>query len=324
MKKTLSLILALFLCFALSYSTFADVWIPPIDDESYCAGLEELAYSKGGAEVLNRFASEYLHAGLKTFDESTADGVIAAAVVRMIMQHPEQYNRVLRDPTGVTGISEEAFASCAEARFGRTLRAGDFYSCENGYFLVSESTPLTVETPSDTSYAKSSDFSSYADHAAHPRNLFAYANSAYYLGDGNYQMYFLTYETTSDPETCYAINDPETAENARRVGYCYMMLKYSGDVEATQFDPSDFTLLGFYTDTLTEEETERLNQRETQTVTEPESPPTFAMAVDDAPTDEAPQDAGFWTTGTILLTVGIAVLAVGAAIAVLLIKKIKR
>lgn len=332
MKKLISLTLALLFCFAISLSAFADVWIPPIDDEYYCQALKELAHSKGGAEVLNRYASEYLQAGLKTFDESTADEEIAAVVVRMILQHPKQYEGVMSDPSGVTGISAEAFAACAETRFGRTLRAEDFFECMNGSFLVSESTTAAYETPSNAAYAQSGKFGDYADDAAHPRNVFAYAEDSYYMGDGIYQFSFRIYETTSDPETCYALNDPRTAENALCVGYCYIALKYSGDVEATQFDASGFSLLHFLNDRLSEEELAFLNEEEPQEVSEleTEATPTFETVtehgtpIDEATVDEAPKESGFWTIGTIITVIAVAVAALGAGAAILLLKKKKR
>lgn len=307
MKKLISLALALLLCCALSLTAFADLWIPPTDDGGYCDALAMLAWRKDEVEVINRYASEYLQAGLEFFSDSTADEDVAAAVVRMICQHPERYEGISYacGRVAVIGIPEEVFAACAEEKFGRTLRADNFFDCENGIFHVKETAELWELS-----------------------NRFAVAEVSYYNGESNYHFSFKIYETTADPETCYALEDPTAAENAEFIGYCYIDLRYSGYLTATHFEASDFTLtqLDVYAMSVSPVETEIAETRETQQQTPEETAAPSASESTEAHAQiEEPQKGdGFWTTETIVVTAVVAAAVIGAGIAVLLLWKKKR
>lgn len=333
MKKLLCLLLTLSFGISLSLPAFADVWIPPVDDDFYCEAFAQIYDTKEGRELINRYASEYLHAGVDTVYESTPDAEIASAVVRMICRYPERYEGVMLacGTSGCVGIPDEAFTACAESRFGRTLRAEDFFSCEKGYILVSESTTLTVSTPSDASVLHVGDFGDHADRAAHPRSLFAHAERCYYQGDGEYAFWFGTYETTGDAEAYYDLNDPLSAENAQLVGFCNLSVKFVGDVEATQFDASDFYLLWLETYKFTEEEVKLYNEpdpsesaEETEASAPFETVTEHGTPVETATVEETAERGGFRSTGTILLTAAVFTAAIGACVAILRIKKKKR
>ncbi len=302
MKKLFSLVLALLLCCALSVSAFADVWIPPTDDGGYCEALVQLAFNKEEAEAFNRFAGEYLSAGLEGFDKSTTDEEVAAAVVRMILQHPERYEGVISsyDSSGVVGISAEAFAACAEEKFGRTLRAEDYYTLREHRFLVTASDTGSGETP----------------------HRFVSASAGFYNGDRTYHFMFELYETTADPETCYALEDPLDAENAEFVGYFYLDLYYSGDIEATTIQTSDLTVTGF--DMFTFVTPDWTELAETQETAEAETDVRVETEAVAAPLSENSNDSGFWKTETIIVTAVVTAAALGAVVAILLIWKKKR
>lgn len=308
MKKLIIIVLTLLLCSAFSLNAFADVWIPPTDDGGYCEALAELASNPEEAEVLNRFASEYLQAGLESFSDSTSDEEVAAAVVRMICQHPERYEGISYacGRCVYIGIPSEIFAACAKEKFGRTLRADDYFDFENGIFHVKQTAELWQAS-----------------------NRFAVAEVGYYNGDSNYHFSFKVYETTADPETCYALEDPTTAENAEFIGYSIINLYYGGDLAAKHFETSDFTLT--YLGTLSNfpiaaetAETQETQETQYQTPEETEAGSVSKTAEVTEANTEKPSSGGLGTTGTIVFTAAVAAAVAAAAVAIVLIWKKKR
>ena len=139
-------------------------------------------------------------------------------------------------------------------------------------------------------------------------------------------------------EACYALSDPETAENAEEVGGCQVQLKYLGDTEATQFDVSDFTLTflqkydasGDYTVLYSEAEiqevteTEEITEIEVDTIVVTEAVTASETAENIEPTVTETNDSGFWTTDKIIITAAVGAAVVAAAIAIALIFRKKR
>ena len=166
------------------------------------------------------------------------------------------------------------------------------------------------------------------------QNVFAYAERwVEYRGDREYSFIFAVYQTTADPETCYALEDPKSAENAQWLCNYSVLLTYLGDTGATQFEASDFTVKEYsafpavvhvedYIDDVTLSYIEVTEATET---VESEPLPSFETVTETGtPADEALEESGFRTSGTILLTAGVAVLALGTGLAIALIFRKKR
>lgn len=165
-------------------------------------------------------------------------------------------------------------------------------------------------------------------------DIFANCEWCFYNGSAEYDFSFNIYQTTAAPEDCYALQDPSDAENALRIGRCSLQIRYDGDMEATTFSDSNFTLIDHEIYFFTEEEIERANGMTAQpdmteefqdqpipeitAITETQSVPETSTETDST------AESGFWTTGTILLAAGVAVLALGAVLAIALIFRKKR
>lgn len=153
-------------------------------------------------------------------------------------------------------------------------------------------------------------------------DVFANCDWGSYLGDREYLFLFSVYQTTADPETCYALEDPRSAENALLIGRFNLQIKYEGDIEATTFADSDLTPLDCQITKYSEAEIARANHITAQSATTAE---VAAVLVTEAAAEtDSKANGSFWTAGTILLVIGVSAAAIAAAAAILLVKKKQR